>query len=118
MFQPTEPVPNVKTDETFQPGELDADPEYRAWCQEYESGRWEARLAEEAALEPARDEPAPTFVEMLYSEANRYLDMDEPDLCWLGGQIARLADRARFLDATSGASFDDREDAARDRADA
>ena len=90
--------------------------DYREWCREYENGRWEARIAEEAALEPARDGPAPrySFVQKLFNHANDLLDSDDSDLRGLAEEIAEIAHLARHLEASSWEQFCDRRDCLRD----
>jgi hypothetical protein len=102
MSHDTDALDALQTETTcdeYEPTEADIQ-DYIAWSAERDRRLWEERIA-----------AAPTFIETLYAEANRYLDMDDPTMRWLGGQIAKLADQARYLEAKSGEAFDDRKQA-------
>jgi hypothetical protein len=111
---------------------FDPSPEDLSWyhehCREYEEKIWRERIEADV---PADDEdaellarweawraklgvgdlrPAATFVDKLTRLAHDFLDDPDDDLAWIGRQIWSLKERAEFLGATSGESFDERHD--------
>jgi len=46
------------------------------------------------------------FVQQLCDLANAMTDVNDPVLAWVGAKVGELADRARFLDATSADDYD------------
>lgn len=92
---PVDPT-DLRDDEAYVPSEEDQ-AWYLALCREREERLWAERVLAE-----------PTFAEQLYAEANRLIDSPEPVQRWLGEQVAKLADMARWLDANGPESYEER----------
>jgi len=83
--------------------------DYGAWSREVDERLWAARIE--------ADEPEPAavgFACWIAVQAHEYRERGTERAVWLADRLAALADRARYLDAGGPASFDDRDDAARD----
>jgi hypothetical protein len=76
---------------------------------EYDADRWTTTGLD-------ADNAVLSFAEWIEIQAMTYDRMRTPASVWLAGQIARLAEQARFLDADGPVSFEDRRDALLDAA--
>jgi hypothetical protein len=89
----------LRTVELAEPSEADWS-DFRMW-----SAMADARRSIEAM---------PTFLAKIGAACDMFRDSHDADLVWLGDRIGELYDRARAVDATSGAQAQDRWDAVED----
>jgi len=78
--------------------------DYSLWAREFNDRQFNARI------EAGEPEPAAVgFACWIAVQAHQYRERGTAEAVWLADRLAALASRARFLDASGPASFDDRQ---------
>lgn len=75
---------------------------------------WQAAWARYRQGHASKRPLSQTFVEQLYLIANELGDDPDDVRSWVGGQVAKIAEQARYLEAKGPESFEDRKQAALD----